>query len=304
VRLLLIAPEVPGRESIRNYSGMWAYYLVREFEAAGVDLIFDPPQHRGADAVEHYARLQVEADHVLALGTRYFEKVPRECIGVLRRKVAGAVTQLHDGESLAWVDCTFTVKKEGRGRKHCHVGWAADPALFVPRQRSDELGILVDHPDYVPDRGDRTAELLADVKAFLAGGMWRAHFKSICALRIADGGTVGATEPLEPYGRKTMPVERMAAAYGRAHLFLVTHPESVGLAVLEASMAGALPLVPRGFVDGGLLGTVRRLSFDGAVPWREALRMIDPADSREIAEGNTWKGIAEKMIGWFEGFRR
>ena len=51
----------------------------------------------------------------------------------------------------------------------------------------------------------------------------------------------------------------MQAAYGRSSLFVVTHRESAGLAVLEAAMAGARIIVPkkngRPFINDALLST-------------------------------------------------
>ncbi len=292
MKLLLIGPEVTTLDDVRNFSGVWSYYLRREFLQAGVKLRFAQPD----PTPKAYARLRKPGETVLALGTRHFDKAPEGCLTALREAGNGIVAQIHDGKTKAPVDVTFTVKEVD---KPCHVavGWAGDPEMLFPQQSKDELTILIDHPDYVRGRGgDITGYVLSSVADFIVSGVWRKRFRSIVSYRIADGGLVPAGAPLQPFTRSHMPYAKMCESYCRAHIFMVTHPESVGLAALEAAMAGALPVVMRGFINEMLLATVMHHSYHSVIDWAAILGKIDPAQSHKAAAPNSWSAVAERII--------
>lgn len=308
MRLLLIGPEARELQAVRNFSGVWSHYLTQEFERAGIEVGFEPSLSRTplrpGEVVNHYRHLPLDGyDHIIALGTRYFEKVPAECASVLRSRFRGAVTQLHDGKSRAGVDCTFTVKRVALPRHHC-VGWAADPELCRPKQDRRELRILVDHPNYVTLRGDKTKDILRDIKRFVRSGAWRSKFSSVRVRRIADGAVVDGSEPVTRYSRQSIPLPAICEEYSKAHLFMVTHRESIGLSVLETAMAGALPVAPHGFIPADRLATVRHVKYERAVPWSQVLQAIDIEASREMAKAHTWTKVAARIIGWLEKFQK
>jgi hypothetical protein len=74
--------------------------------------------------------------------------------------------------------------------------------------------------------------------------------------------------------------------------------------VLETAMAGALPVVPKGFVRRDRLATVRHIEHVGQVPWSDVLDRIDIAASRDVAVKNTWSAVAARMLVYFDHFRR
>lgn len=53
-----------------------------------------------------------------------------------------------------------------------------------------------------------------------------------------DSGNISVT----PYRRTPVPATEFAAELRKSDVFIVTHPESLGLTVLEAAMCGALIL--------------------------------------------------------------
>lgn len=291
MKLLLIGPEVTDINKAHNFSGVWSYYIARELRRRGVELRFDPPQHKlyGLDSIVHYQSLNLsDIDHILALGTRYFTKIPRECADILRNSCHGAVTQIHDGPiyESGIVDCTFTVKDSMNCRKHHYIGWAADPELCKPTQLKDELRILIDHPNPSPNKFDMTQQILNEVLNYAANDSNEfIHIK-----RLVVGGRI--------------PYPEICKKYSKAHLFLVTHPESVGMSVLETAMCGALPLVPKGFIAEGRLATVRALTYEGEVPLTKAIAMLDIKASRTVAINNSWERVVDRMLDWFERFRK
>jgi hypothetical protein len=299
LRILLIGQRVERREDIRNFSGVWSFYLARELEARGVGVRFAPASMVPAD----YASMNVEGvDHVVALGTRHFSKVDPLCATILRRRIPGAITQIHDSCRADPGVVTFTVRDCGNAASHHYIGWAADPEVCKPDHEPGVLGILIDHPDYgAGARPDHSHRIVHSVAAFARSGPWRKRWKSVRVRRIVDGTVedVNLASPSVPaFSRQHVGFEDLCRDYSRAHLFMTTHPEGVGLSVLEAAMSGALPLVPAGFVQRDRLATVRHLEYKGAVPWAEALQKIDVPASRAYALNNSWSAVAERLIGW------
>jgi hypothetical protein len=156
MKLLVVGPDMRDLRRVKNFTGIYAYYLMRELRRRGVMMRFVDGKHK--DPIKYLADVDGRGcDHVLALGLRWFTHQPPGCSAIMKTKVPGAVTQLHDGVIHAYwaplmnsVDCTFTFRDDstrtrdwGRYATSYHyIGWAADHDLY-PEQRSDELRILI-----------------------------------------------------------------------------------------------------------------------------------------------------------------
>lgn len=303
MKLLILGPQIDDPAEITNFGGLWSYYLAQTFRSMGIALRFCPQMKTGqaSEIIAYHASLDLDdIDHVLAVGTGYLAHIPQECCEDLKRRCRGAVTQIYDGRSSAPVDCTFTVKRLRRSRdNHFHVGWAADPTLCRPEQRDDELRILIDHTDYVGTRVDRTLEIFEQARAYARGS-----YRPVKVRRIVNGGFVDADANTETYTRVPCSYLKCCEEYSRTHLFMVTHKESVGQVILETAMAGALPVVPEGFVNVDRLQTVRHLCYSGRVPWATAIARLNVKKSRAVALANNWPAVAQRIVSWFKRFRK
>jgi hypothetical protein len=325
MRLLIIGPIVDRIEDVRNFSGVWAFYLLREFRRMGVDCSdILQPIHKGTisdkERIEHHKAIDVSSyDHVLALGTRYFDRLPSACGEILQSKMnkkgKGLVCQIHDGPTRkSPCDVTFHIKPDnpflsgthgGSTNANVPIGWAADPLLFYPEQHGGLTRILIDHAQLEggePD--DYTVAMIEQAQAF-ASSIYREQ--PVLIRWIMDGGvaTIDPGKPIEPkpYKRKTIPLLDIAQEYRLADIFVVTHPESVGFSVLETAMCGALPVIPRKAVSSKLLRTVRSYNTrDGRIDWNEVMGMLSPDLSRRKALMNDWSEVARKIIDHLEAF--
>jgi len=308
----MIAPEIESLSQARSFSGVWSWYLSREFRDRGIELMFDDPLYATnlspAKMVRHYQRMNLRGiDHVLAIGTRYFERVHPDCGAVLKSRCRGVVAQLHDnGRGSMSCDLTFTLRRSKLNDRNHYVGWAADFDILTPKQEHGELRILIDHPDYsFVRKKDRSVDLVRQCLEFQRSGSWRDRYDSVRVRRLVDGGVEDVTTAdVPPYERNSIPFVDVCEEYSKTHLFVVTHPESVGMSVIETAAAGALPLVPEGFIHKDRLATVRRLTFDQDIPWVDAMREIDVSASREKASDNSWYFVAERMMETFRKFRK
>ena len=318
--LILYPGKMPSSPSqIECFSDVWVYYLTNELKKhLSVETQQIPSKIDERQLHQWFNDLNVNGyDAIIALGLRYFSTVPRNIGETLLKKLKrqGFLCQIHDGSRLDNdpVDITFTLKDDSylypfgtSANRHVrhrsyneYIGWAADPNVNVPQQSNEELSILVDHTNYGNNPVDNTEQILQDIKKFVDSGIWKSRWKSVRVRRFVSGGVedvdLDNLVPVERYDRRSIPFTEICKEHGTAHVFCVTHPESVGLVVLETAMAGALSVVPRGFVPQDRLDTVRSLEYNGQIPWKQVLEQIDPAASREVAIKNSWSEVCKRI---------
>lgn len=299
MRLLLLTrhSEDHGLAAVRNFSGVWSHFL--------------PPALRRQGAEVHLANVATEqaaktvdlsgVDHVIALGTGTLDRSP-ELAAILKRRCRGMVTQTHDRPSRNSVaDCTFTVRDDQGVKRNHRVGWAADPAALEPAQSTRELRVLVDHPDYVQRHQDASGWVLRQVAHLVRARLYYPRWETIRVRRIVDGGFEDCDFRPITFSRCSVSYEIACQEYRAAHLFMVTHRESVGLTALEVALAGGLVVVPGQYILPELRSTIRHVGCkaSAAIDWRLVLSKIDPAASRRTAAVNSWDAVAGRMLEWF-----
>src|SRR5262245_30912848 len=95
MRLLVVGPDYRDLSKVKNLTGVYAHDLARELRRRGVDLTFIDGKH--PDPVRQFTELQGGYDHALVMGLRWFTHKPLGLATILKTKVNGAVTQMHDG---------------------------------------------------------------------------------------------------------------------------------------------------------------------------------------------------------------
>ena len=321
MKILVLYPgKIPsGPDQIECFSDVWVYYLSTELvRHAQVDLQKIPTVPTDNMLIDWAQDLDVSVyDAVIALGLRYFSTAPKAVGEILRKKLhgKGLLCQIHDGSRLDNdpVDLTFTLKDDSdrypfgtsanryvRHRSYNeYIGWAADPEINKPAQDPENLRILVDHTNYGNNPVDHTEKILQDIKDLVDSGVWKDRWKSVSVRRFDSGRVVDVDlndiSNIQRYDRSSMPFTEICKEHGAAHVFCVTHPESVGLVVLETAMAGALPVIPQGFVPRDRLETVLAVEYQDSIPWEEVLEKINPAESRRVAIENSWEMVCKRI---------
>lgn len=321
MKILVLHPGAmpTGPEKIMCFSDVWAYYLTNEIKKYMPTDVMQIPSKLSDDAlIEWFEQLDITGYRaVIALGLRYFSNVPRQIGENLRKRIKsqGFLCQIHDGSRLDNdpVDITFTLKNESarypfeseanryvRHRSYnTYIGWAADAELNRPAQDNNVLRILVDHTNYGPNPIDHTQQILEDIKQFIDGLTWKKRWGGISVRRFDSGRVVDVDfdriHKIERYDRTAIPFTDICREHGEAHVFCVTHPESVGQVVLETAMAGALTVTPRGFIPLDRLATVRHLEYENSIDWKLVLSNINPALSRKKALENSWTQVVKRI---------
>lgn len=322
MRFLLLHPSRRSTsiDQLRCFSDIWGYYLGRELPRhVSVDHCEVPGGLNETDRDTWFDQLDVSGyDAVLGLGLRFFSDIPRHITDTLRKKLyPGFLCQLYDGSRLDsdGVDITFTIKNEDHSKKYNfgasaaryvrhrahneYVGWAADSDLNVPAQDKTTLRLLIDHTNYGNNPVDRSDDVIAQIRRFYNSGVWKGCWNNVLVRRFDSGQVVTVDlddqTPVSRYNRDAIPYCEICKEHGQAHVFFVTHPESVGLVVLETAMAGALTVTPVNFIPHDRLCTVRHVEYQDQIEWDSVLNMIDPDKSRNTAIDNSWEQVSKRM---------
>lgn len=324
MNILLLIPErmdwAEDIEQINGFTSMWAYHLQAELsKIATCETIRVPdpslPKQSIDRAVEKLLSIDTKKYHgIIALGLRFFSHIPKELTALFTKSTNAVVAQLYDGSRLDndAVDVTFTFRDDAwryplgsvndRCRRHhnnnIYVGWAADKDLLSPEQDNDELTILVDHTAFDHYTSDRSLDVLFNIKALIKSDVWRQKYKNVSVRRIVSGKIEKVNLDnfsVTIYDRNHINYLEICKEYRKAHIFCVTHTESVGQAVIECAMAGALILTPKGFIAQDRLATVRHIEWERTIDWPIVLDSIDTVESRQRALKNSWKNIADTI---------
>jgi hypothetical protein len=119
--------------------------------------------------------------------------------------------------------------------ENVRVGWAADCAVLRPMQSLTTLRVLIDHRNY-GGGADYSVKVVRLVNDFERSGIWHSRFDTFEAYSIESGQVAkidtSTYSPPEYDRRKVIPQSELAGHYNSAHIFMVTHPDSLGLVAL------------------------------------------------------------------------
>lgn len=316
IRILFVCPgKIPKTTSeIHCFTDVVNYYLPSAMASVVDTTVIKAPLADGQELRNLFHTINLTGyDAIVVLGLRFFSKVSIETFSILRSRFPGLICQVHDGSRLDYdpVDITFTFKDDTErmstdpsrldrhAKSNVYMGWAADPELNFPRQSESVLRILIDHTNYGDNPIDWTDKILSQVKDFVESDIWRKQYKSVSVRRFDSGRVLDVDMnnlSYERYDRtRTMTLSEITREHSEAHVFCVTHPESVGLVVLETATAGALIVTPQGFIPKDRLRTVRHVEWGNTIDWSEVLDSIDINHSRAVALENTWDKMARNI---------
>ena len=322
MKILLISPKsrIPkSKREINSFTSVWCYYLYYEFKKMNIDVDFIavPQCDTGEELAEWFDNLDVEKYHgVLSLGLRYFSQIPEHIGKALHNRCNGVLCQLYDGSRLDSdpVDITFTFRDDAwryplgsannRYERHHNnnvlVGWAADSALIKSKQPKKTLNILVDHTAFNHNTLDRTFDTLMNIRNLIHSETYKNYGFEDVSVRQFVSGDIEDVDidnfSICRYDRKSISYVDACKEYSSTHIFCITHEESVGQAIIENAMSGALILSPEKLVNQDRLKTIRHVEWDKTIDWSAVLASVDVKKSREAAIENSWYNISKTII--------
>lgn len=212
---------------------------------------------------------------------------------------------LDDEKYIEWInyfDLIFTNRDEKYDRV-IPVGFAANHELLVPNKDPKRIRILVDHPAYSPEhfkKRDRTKDILDQI--------FSSHLpkeKALFVRRFINGDVETVNRDkynVELYNRKGVNILNAFDEYNQADIFFVTHPESMGLSVIESAMAGALVVLPRFYIKPEFLEGIEYVEFEKDIDWEIVLNKLDAKNCRRKALKKTWNVLFDLMFSHIAKF--
>lgn len=307
-RILLLFPDVHSDRIMQTYTGNMARNIYLELlKRDDVEIILDTSicwdmiagknvterilQYKNMDAII-FAGLKV-----LSRKTSNISFISRLRLNNPKAKICQLSDQSIDDNSN--VDITFCTKKlSSNHTKSVYVGWIANPNSFVSEKPNDDvLRILVDHPCYTEnfytkDISARLLKSIASIKPETYG------YKSIETYRLGSGRIIyGLDEPPIRYDRNGIPFSDYANLIKKSDIFVVTHPESVGLSALEAAMGGCLVLSPKNYIPTELLTTIEYKWIDvNNLNWDDIIPCIDHKKQKNRAVKHDFSSMIKIMM--------
>ena len=178
-----------------------------------------------------------------------------------------------------------------------YVGWAADPNTCKIEKDKRQKTILIDHAYYdTKPYPDWTNDIVNSASNYMKKN------KNVIFNRFVSNTGVERVRlqdnTVEIFNRsKGLRHIDACREYSKSDIFVVTHPESMGLSVIESAMAGALVLSPKGFIKRGLISPLHHLEFSdkNKIPWDKAIRMVDHNLARSKAMKYNWDSVSSKI---------
>ncbi|MBL7071874.1 MAG: glycosyltransferase [Candidatus Omnitrophica bacterium] len=306
--------------TINSHASVSAYFLTRHlsefYDIISINNFYSA--HRILDRKDAIAVLSTFQGGFTKMSEKgresEYKKIRREFPGKLC-SIIDDTYRLNYGE-----DILFTVKPRRAGvsslvRKFIgkdivveRCGWPAAPDICFPEHiAANEINIFVDHSWY----GGKLDCSRIYFKAFKAARRLLPHLNFNIYRQNNDGivkwDLAGELEESGYLRKSKVPYLDVIKIYRKCHIFCVTHPESAGLAAVEAAMCGARLYVPsflsRPFISRDLLADGVEYSdvkmTAGSII--SALRSdigngINRERARQVlTKNNTWKAAASRI---------
>ena len=251
------------------------------------------------------------ADHCIVVENRGVQRRPDIFFENLRKSISGCISTISASSSIKGnEDVLFYMIPAGkRKRKNARfIGWACDKNLIQPMHYSGIINILIDHP-YYGREDSRMANVDQTLNISDIVYKWGKDKKNVNINRFCRGGIEVVDDTnfnkLEKYVQNDgLNYYEACKIYSSTDVFFVTHPECMGLVVLECAMAGALIVTPEGFIKKELLKYVNHVIIEKDFDMDELVSKIDHKLSRKMVERFNWANVTQRILNTFEYFEK
>jgi len=285
---------------IKNTSDLRSYFFIKELIKKGHTVIFK----KFAWEVPYFSE---SLDHFICTinGGGLFRmpnKIGVEPWDVIRKYTKGKILEVSGNKSSGNIKSDIfliNIPGDHKNPKIRCIGWSADPDLCFPKKKLPFF-ILVDHTLYHEGQ-DETRTILEGLK--------KVHKKGfpIIVKRLCNEGvqTVDFSKNIsyEMFKREnSIPYKDVCDLYCKAHMFFVTHAESVGHSVIENAMAGAVIAAFPGAIKSSLIKPLNHIFYTPKDPHSvykavvKTIKKINIEENRKKALPFSWENSIEKVI--------
>lgn len=305
-------------ENLDSHASVSAYFLTK-YLSPYYDIVNLVDMDRPEQLLDH-----LEVDCMLStfqygFTSRVVKKDKQDLFLEIRKRFNGPLCSIVDSiwNERYYEDILFTVlpPPAKRNRKEVsekcfnknilmtRMGWSADPLECFPVSLpKGEINVFVDHPPYSSDSPDCTPQYFRAFKRFseenptIGLNVYQQNNQGIVKWNLD-----GEIDQGDYVRSNKVPWKEIIEYYQRTHVFCVTHPESAGLAVIEAAMCGAKmyipirkfvnPFISKKLIKGGITFT----SFRHSPGFRDCSHRIKRAFERDVSRGFNREAIHQRL---------
>ena len=292
---------------ITGTPALYSYFLRKEFDKLGIESTYCEAKAREATDEDLNIIKIPKADHILSVFQRAFTIRCRKSNNLeknIRKNISGKMTAICDHILKNPIEdiIFYSVPIKDVPKKNIYLGWACEHSLLTPEKDPNSLRILIDHAYY---GGNQPLDLTVSISKQCLDFQKNYRDKKVIIRRFS--GSEGC-ETINnknwndgTYDRSTsMPYPKACEEYKKADIFIVTHPESLGLSVLESAASGSHILCPQDYIKTSILKQVRHETFNKIVPLQNSIQKLDINKSIEQTKNFTWKNIADKILQYLQ----
>lgn len=293
---------------ITGTGALYNYFLRKEFQKMGIETDFCDAGPGASPDARFNSIVVPRGDHILSVAQRGFNvrcRPTNSLLSNVRKAIKGKITSICDHATVNPIeDIIFhALPYPEKLTKNIFVSVPISHEMLLPEKDPSMLRILIDHGYYgkVMASTDFSEKISRECLDFQKN-----YTKKPVLIRRFSGPTGCETVTEEncncgPYVRNTsMPYPKACEEYRKCDIFIVTHPESLGLSVFESAASGAYIICPSGHIKSNVLNQVRCTTYKDTVPFEDAIRHIDIQKSMDRLKNYTWKNLANKIVKGLE----
>lgn len=240
-------------ENLNNISSVYGYCFYHNFIKFCNEK--NIPLEAYIDGLNLDYDLLEEYDHCFYLFNRGISLLPKEKYQKLRTKIKGKIFTIAPSSKIQGdEDCLLFYAGKQKERT-LRIPMVSDSELLPRQQDNKKITILVDHEYYGNKNSsifkkDKTNIILKSLLKFKES--WQG--KPIEIIQINTGveqgySIINSEEDIKPYDRlKATSFKNIFKIYSKSDIFVVTHPEALGLSCVECNQAGCKVVSPRDYI--------------------------------------------------------
>ena len=239
--------------NLNNISSVFGYFFYHNLKRFAQDHKFNLEitcENMGCD----FTKLD-NFTHCFYLFNRGIYLLNKKEYQILRSKISGKIFTIAPTSKIQGNEDYLLFFAGKQKERTLRINLVSDELILKRNQDDKKITILVDHEYYGDEKSrlfqmDKTKEIITSLLEFKKN--WKGKPIEIIQINtgVPDGySIINSLKDMEHYDRlKATSFENIFKIYCKSDMFIVTHPEALGLSCVECNQAGCKVISPDGYI--------------------------------------------------------